>query len=73
MSPYAPASARNSLMLNGSPRINPPIRTLKAGVRKAKLDSPDADAVLAASVFHYGTLSIAEVKAGLAEAGFEVR
>jgi len=32
-----------------------------------------ADAVLAASVFHYGTLSIAEVKAGLAEAGFEVR
>ncbi|MFT3875112.1 MAG: imidazole glycerol phosphate synthase subunit HisF [Propioniciclava sp.] len=32
-----------------------------------------ADAVLAASVFHYGTLSIAEVKAGLAGAGFEVR
>ncbi|WP_232548123.1 imidazole glycerol phosphate synthase subunit HisF [Propioniciclava soli] len=32
-----------------------------------------ADAVLAASVFHYGTLGIAEVKAGLAEAGFEVR
>lgn len=32
-----------------------------------------ADAVLAASVFHYGTLSIAAVKAGLAEAGFEVR
>lgn len=32
-----------------------------------------ADAVLAASVFHYGTLSIAEVKQGLAEAGFEVR
>ena len=32
-----------------------------------------ADAVLAASVFHYGTLSIAQVKAGLAEAGFEVR
>ena len=32
-----------------------------------------ADAVLAASVFHYGTLSIAEVKAGLADAGFEVR
>ena len=32
-----------------------------------------ADAVLAASVFHYGTLSIAEVKQGLAEAGFPVR
>lgn len=32
-----------------------------------------ADALLAASVFHYGTLSIAEVKQGLADAGFEVR
>ncbi len=32
-----------------------------------------ADAVLAASVFHYGTLSIAEVKQGLSEAGFPVR
>ena len=32
-----------------------------------------ADAVLAASVFHYGTMSIAEVKQGLAEAGFPVR
>jgi imidazole glycerol-phosphate synthase subunit HisF len=32
-----------------------------------------ADAVLAASVFHYGTLTIAEVKAGLAAAGFTVR
>ena len=32
-----------------------------------------ADAVLAASVFHYGTLRIAEVKAGLAAAGFAVR
>lgn len=32
-----------------------------------------ADAVLAASVFHYGTLRISEVKAGLAEAGFPVR
>lgn len=31
------------------------------------------DAVLAASVFHYGTLTIAQVKAGLAEAGIEVR
>ncbi|HML51494.1 MAG TPA: imidazole glycerol phosphate synthase subunit HisF [Propionicimonas sp.] len=32
-----------------------------------------ADAVLAASVFHYGTLRISEVKAGLAAAGFPVR
>ncbi|RRD49297.1 imidazole glycerol phosphate synthase subunit HisF [Arachnia propionica] len=32
-----------------------------------------ADAVLAASVFHYGTLSIVEVKKELAAAGFEVR
>ncbi len=32
-----------------------------------------ADAVLAASVFHYGTLSIAEVKAAMAAAGIPVR
>lgn len=32
-----------------------------------------ADAVLAASVFHYGTLSISEVKAALATAGATVR
>lgn len=32
-----------------------------------------ADAVLAASVFHYGTLTIAEVKRALAGAGFTVR
>ena len=32
-----------------------------------------ADAVLAASVFHFGTLSISEVKAGMREAGIEVR
>lgn len=32
-----------------------------------------ADAVLAASVFHYGTLTIGEVKQGLAGAGFPVR
>ena len=32
-----------------------------------------ADAVLAASVFHYGTLRIADVKAALAAAGFPVR
>ena len=32
-----------------------------------------ADAVLAASVFHFGTLSIGEVKAGIAAAGYPVR
>ncbi len=32
-----------------------------------------ADAVLAASVFHFGTLSIGQVKAHLASEGFEVR
>lgn len=32
-----------------------------------------ADAVLAASVFHFGTLSIAEVKSGMAEAGIPIR
>jgi cyclase len=32
-----------------------------------------ADAVLAASVFHYGTLAIAEVKQALLEAGLPVR
>ena len=32
-----------------------------------------ADAVLAASVFHYGTLSIAQVKDGLRAAGYPVR
>ena len=33
----------------------------------------DADAALAASVFHYGTLSIAEVKAHVAQSGITVR
>lgn len=32
-----------------------------------------ADAVLAASVFHYGEFTIAEVKRGIAEAGYPVR
>lgn len=32
-----------------------------------------ADAVLAASVFHFGTLSVGQVKQALREAGFEVR
>jgi cyclase len=32
-----------------------------------------ADAVLAASVFHFGEITIAEVKAELEDAGYEVR
>ena len=32
-----------------------------------------ADAVLAASVFHFGHLTIAQVKSALREAGYEVR
>ena len=32
-----------------------------------------ADAVLAASVFHFGTLTIGEVKQALADGGFPVR
>lgn len=32
-----------------------------------------ADAVLAASVFHYRELTVGQVKAGLAEAGYPVR
>jgi cyclase len=32
-----------------------------------------ADAVLAATVFHFGTLRVADVKEGLADAGFPVR
>ncbi|AKK03466.1 imidazole glycerol phosphate synthase subunit HisF [Corynebacterium epidermidicanis] len=32
-----------------------------------------ADAVLAASVFHFGTVAVAEVKNALSDAGFEVR
>jgi cyclase len=32
-----------------------------------------ADAVLAATVFHFGTLRVADVKKGLAEAGYPVR
>ena len=32
-----------------------------------------ADAVLAATVFHFGTLSIGEVKRALADAGHPVR
>ena len=33
----------------------------------------DADAALAASVFHYGTFSIAEVKAVVGDSGIVVR
>jgi cyclase len=32
-----------------------------------------ADAVLAASVFHFGTLTVGQVKAALRAAGYEVR
>ena len=32
-----------------------------------------ADAVLAASIFHFGEVSIEEVKTSLAQAGYEVR
>jgi cyclase len=32
-----------------------------------------ADAVLAATVFHFGTVTIAEAKAALAAAGYPVR
>ena len=32
-----------------------------------------ADAVLAASIFHYGTYSVAEAKAAMREAGIAVR
>ena len=39
----------------------------------AAVDLPGADAVLAASVFHFGQLSIAEVKQALADAGLPVR
>ena len=53
----------------------PVIASGGAGTVKHFVDAAraGADAVLAASVFHYGTLTVAQVKAGLAEAGFEVR
>ncbi len=46
-----------------------------AGTARHFVEAADAgaDAVLAASVFHYGTLSIAEVKAALHSAGHPVR
>ena len=44
-----------------------------AGLSDVPITIEDVNAVLAASVFHYGTLSIAEVKQALAEAGFPVR
>ena len=37
------------------------------------LDATGADAVLAASVFHYGILTIADVKAELKKHGYTVR
>ena len=39
----------------------------------ARRRRPGADAVLAATVFHFGTLTIAEVKTGLSTAGHPVR
>ena len=46
-----------------------------AGIAQHFVDAvaAGADAVLAASVFHYGTLSIADVKLALAAAGYPVR
>jgi cyclase len=32
-----------------------------------------ADALLAASIFHFGTVRVAEVKAAIAEAGYPIR
>ncbi|MDX6207953.1 MAG: imidazole glycerol-phosphate synthase subunit HisF, partial [Frankiales bacterium] len=39
----------------------------------APADTAGADAELAASVFHYGTLRIGQAKAALRKAGFPVR
>jgi cyclase len=53
----------------------PVIASGGAGAREhfAPAVAAGADAVLAASVFHFGTLRIGEVKLALAEAGFPVR
>jgi imidazole glycerol-phosphate synthase subunit HisF len=53
----------------------PVIASGGAGVREHFPPAVDAgaDAVLAASVFHFGELSIAEVKATMAAAGHPVR
>ena len=34
---------------------------------------PRADAVLAASIFHYGEFTVSEAKAAMAAAGIEIR
>ena len=53
----------------------PVIASGGAGTVEHSAAAPRAgpDAVLAASVFHYGTLTVAQVKEGLSGAGFEVR
>jgi cyclase len=53
----------------------PVIASGGAGAREhfAPAVAAGADAVLAASVFHFGTLRIGEVKQALADAGFPVR
>ena len=47
----------------GAGRVEDFVEAVRAG----------ADAVLAASVFHFGTLTVSQVKRGLSEAGFLVR
>ena len=47
----------------GAGRVEDFVPAVKAG----------ADAVLAASVFHFGTLTVAEVKSQIAAAGYPVR
>jgi imidazole glycerol-phosphate synthase subunit HisF len=44
------------------------LQDLVAGIQEG-----GADAVLAASIFHYGEFTIAQAKAALAEAGIECR
>lgn len=64
------------MVADARPRISVPL--IASGGAGAATDFPPAvaagaDAVLAASVFHFGTLSIGEVKQTLAEAGYPVR
>ena len=39
----------------------------------ASIDAPDADAVLAASIFHFREHTVAEAKQAMADAGITVR
>ena len=54
-------------------RSSPPAAPARSNTSAAGLDEGEADAVLAASIFHYGTYSIAETKAYLAARGIHVR